>query len=70
MDESEFLKKVGKNIVAFRKKKGLRQIDLAYKLGMEDSSLRRIENGRTNTTLKMIYRISRCLNINACDLIK
>ena len=33
------------------------QLELASKIGIDDSSLRRIESGKTNPTLKTIYRI-------------
>lgn len=70
MDENQFLKKIGENIVNARESKGIKQIDLAIKLDMEASSLRRIERGRTNTTLKMIFRIASILEIEMQDIFK
>ena len=70
MDEDLFLKKIGENIVNVRNSKGLKQIDLAIKLNMEASSLRRIERGRTNTTLKILFRIAKALEIEVQDILR
>lgn len=66
----QLIKHIGKNIVEIRKIKGLRQSDLAAIIDMEDSSLRRIERGRTNTTIKMLFRIASALEVDFYDLIK
>ncbi len=55
MTENEFIKNVGENIAKIRKGKGLTQTDLAARLDMESSSLRRIENGRTQYHLKNAF---------------
>lgn len=64
MNEEEFIKFVGANIKKTRIEKGIKQIDLAIKIGIEDSSLRRIESGRTNPTLKTIFKIAEALEIS------
>lgn len=69
MTKEELQIKLGKKIVKLREAKGLKQIDLAHKLEIEDSALRRIEKGRTNTTLWMMQRISDALEINLSDLV-
>lgn len=68
-EKSELLKKIGENIVYYRNKKGLKQIDLAIATNMEDSALRRIEKGRTNPTVLNLYRICTALNIELKDLL-
>lgn len=70
MNEDEYIKRIGENIVFRRKELGIKQIDLAILVGIEDSSLRRIESGRTNPTFKTIYRIANALNCEVIDLFK
>ena len=70
MTDKEFLKKLGKRIVELRKQKSLKQIDLAGILEMEDSSLRRIESGRVNSTIVMLRKISKALNVSIDELLK
>ncbi len=67
-EEKEFIKKLGRRIVALRKEKKLKQIDLAIKINIEDSALRRIESGRTNPTLKTLLRIAEGLEVGFMEL--
>ena len=57
----EIQKNIGQRIVVLRKEKGISQIDLASKIEIEDSALRRIESGRTNPTLKTLLLVSNAL---------
>tara|TARA_B100000508_G_C11464864_1_gene281200 strand:- start:8284 stop:8532 length:249 start_codon:yes stop_codon:yes gene_type:complete len=66
--DNEVLKQLGERIVELRKDKGLKQIELAVKLGIEDSALRRIESGRTNPTTKTLLSIARELDVTIIDL--
>jgi len=59
----QFLVNLGKNITLLRKKKGLKQTDLAYKCNMEKSNLIRIEKGRTNPTSLTLFKLAKVLNI-------
>jgi len=68
MNDEIFLKKIGENIVKYRKAKGLKQIDLAIKLNMEDSALRRIEKGRINSSVLKLKKICGELNIDIKEL--
>jgi ribosome-binding protein aMBF1 (putative translation factor) len=69
MTKEEIQRKVGQRIVDLRKTKGLKQIELAYKLDIEDSALRRIEKGRTNCTIWLLYRISEALEVSLPELL-
>lgn len=69
MTKEELQKKIGERIVHLREDRGLRQIDLANKLEIEDSALRRIESGRTNCTIWTLYRISIALNCKLSELL-
>ena len=66
--EEEFIKNLGKRIVVLRKERKLKQIDLATKVNIEDSALRRIESGRTNPTVKTLLRIAEGLEVAFTDL--
>ena len=68
MNDEIFLKKIGENIVKYRKAKGLKQIDLAIKLNMEDSALRRIEKGRINSSVLKLKKICEELNVDIKEL--
>tara|TARA_R110000850_G_scaffold26358_8_gene75593 strand:+ start:909 stop:1124 length:216 start_codon:yes stop_codon:yes gene_type:complete len=71
MDEAEkLIKKIGENIVRLRKERNLTQVELAAKLDIEDSALRRIEKGRTNPTVKTLFAISRILKIEIQEMIE
>ncbi|MFY0602743.1 MAG: helix-turn-helix transcriptional regulator [Flavobacteriaceae bacterium] len=67
-DEEEYIKQLGKRIVALRNEKKLKQIELAAKVNIEDSALRRIESGRTNPTVKTLLRIAEGLEIDFLEL--
>ncbi|MFY0630007.1 MAG: helix-turn-helix transcriptional regulator [Flavobacteriaceae bacterium] len=66
--EEEFIKNLGKHIVVLRKEKKLKQIDLATKINIEDSALRRIESGRTNPTIKTLLRIAQGVEVEFTEL--
>ncbi len=69
-NEKEFVEIVGANIIRIRKSKSLKQNALADLLDMDDGSLRRIESGRTNPTLKIIYRVAKALNVDPSELLE
>jgi ribosome-binding protein aMBF1 (putative translation factor) len=73
MEKEDFLKKIGvdmqQNPVRLRDKRGLRQIDLAIELNIDDSSLRRIESGRTNPTIMTLKKIADVLKVNLSEIV-
>jgi len=69
MEKEDFLKKLGENIVRLRNNRGLRQIDLAIELNIDDSSLRRIESGRTNPTIITLKKIAEVLEVNLSEIV-
>jgi len=70
MNDEEYLIKLGERIVELRKEQNLRQIDLSDKVGIEDSSLRRIESGRVNSSINMLRKIASALEIEIIDLLR
>lgn len=69
MDDKLYLKKLGERIVQLRSAKSMRQIDLADKIGIEDSALRRIEKGRVNSSINMLRKIAKGLDISLVELL-
>lgn len=60
--------KLGKRIVQIRKEKGIKQVDLAVFVNIDDSSLRKIESGRTNPTTRTLEKIANALGVSIKDL--
>ncbi len=59
---------VGKRISVLRKQLKLTQAALASTAGMEESALQRIEAGRTNPTIKTLYKVAVALNVEIKEL--
>ena len=68
MRPEDFLIKLGRRIVEIRKEKGIKQVDLAFESELDDGSLRRIEDGRTNPTVKTLIKIANGLGVEVKDL--
>ncbi len=56
--EEELFQLVGLRIKRIRRSKGISQQVLAYQVDMEKTNISRIEGGRTNVTLKNVYKIA------------
>ena len=63
------LQKIGKNIRRIRKERHMCQIDLAIMVGIDRAYLSEIENGKTNTSINIIFAIADALNVNITNLI-
>lgn len=57
------MKYVLERIKSVRLKNGLRQRDLAEKLGIEQSHYSRLESGKMSLSLDDLHRIAKCLNV-------
>ena len=66
----EFIKSVGKQIKQIRTSKGLSLLDLSALSNIEKANLSKMENGKSNLTLKTLLTISEALNVNPYDLLK
>ncbi len=64
----EYQKKFGLQLKKLRISKGMSQLDLASYCNLEKTSISRIENGRTNTTLKTMVILSEALNVELKEL--
>ncbi|MGN0190183.1 MAG: helix-turn-helix domain-containing protein [Candidatus Cryptobacteroides sp.] len=68
MNENEIYIHIGNRIREFRLAKGITQQELADKCDLEIPNLSRIENGRTNPTVKTLFIICKALEIHMRDL--
>lgn len=60
---------IGERIKSVREQKGITQQDLAARCDFEKSNLSRIEAGRTNLTIKSLFKISTALDVEIKDLV-
>jgi transcriptional regulator with XRE-family HTH domain len=64
-----FLQKLGKRIAQIRKEKNLTQFELSILAKMDDSSIRRIESGRNNSSIIILVRLAEAMNISLKELL-
>lgn len=60
---------IGKRIRLIRRKVGLTQEDLSYKIGIHVSTLGRIERGEMNSPIQTINKIALSLKVKPKDLL-
>lgn len=69
MEDKKYLIELGEKIAELRKKKGWTQDELAKKLNIQRSSLTRIELGNVNSTINMLRKIAKALEVKTSALI-
>jgi len=69
MTVDEIYISIGKRIQSIRIEKGLTQQEVADLCEFEKASMSRIEAGRTNLTLKNLYKISRALGVKMREIV-
>lgn len=70
VDEKELLKRIGKNISNYRKKKDLTQVQFAELIEMNRSALARIEAGGVNSSIIRLSKIAIELDITIEELVR
>lgn len=70
MTDKQFLKKLGKKISQLRKDKGISVLNLAEKVEISRMELYRIEGGEVNSSINVLRRLAKELEIEAHELIK
>ena len=65
----QVLKNIGARIKEIRESKGISQQSLADACNFEKSNMSRIEAGRTNLTVRTLYKISQALGIKLSELV-
>ena len=68
MKKEEFLKKLGKNVIKIRTKKGWSQSDLARNCDKERQSIERLENGKINPSAYYLMQIADGLSVPLKEL--
>lgn len=69
MEKENDLKKLGDKFRLMRLRQGLSQVELADKIGKNQSSINRFENGNINPTYLYLLEICKGLNIPLLELI-
>lgn len=62
-----YQKKLGKRIKEVREDKELSQLDVASKCSYEKTTISRIENGRTNITLRTLVTLALAMEVELHD---
>ena len=65
---TKILEKLGQNLKKYRLKKGLTQEFLAEKVGIHPTYVGKLESGKNNPSIKMLYKITRALEIKLPEL--
>ncbi len=68
--ESDFFKRIGRNIKDIREKNGLNQKQLADLCDIEKPSMNRLEAGRTNVTAKTLLKVAKALHTDPSELVR
>lgn len=69
MEKEELLKKLGKNIIKIRTKKGWSQSELAWNCGKDRQSIERLENGKINPSIFYLKQIAEGLGITLKEML-
>lgn len=64
LDKNKTLKLLGNNIKSIRKKKNISQSELARLCLKDKQSIERVENGKTNPTVKYLIEIANSLDVS------
>lgn len=59
----------GKNLEKLRKRKGVSQMKLAQKSGLDLTTINELENGNRNPMLKTVWKIANALGMRTSDLV-
>lgn len=68
LSDKDLFELVGIRIRNIRKSQGVSQQILAYEVDMEKTNISRIEAGRTNVTIKNLYKIAQALGVTMKDI--
>lgn len=69
MQEENIYTLIGAKVKSLRESKGLTQIQVADLCDYEKTTISRIEAGRTNITVKTLYKLSHALHVPMKDLV-
>lgn len=66
--DTRLLENLGKNIKKYRLASKLTQEELAEIVGIHPTYVGKLESGKNNPSIKMIYKITRSLKISLLDI--
>lgn len=66
----EYQQVFGKRVREIRKERGLSQVELAAKVGIDRSYMGFLERGERNPSLEVIAKIAEALNVTPDELLK
>lgn len=69
LSDKDLFELVGIRIRNIRKSQGMSQQILAYEVDMEKTNISRIEAGRTNVTVKNLYKIAQALGVTMKEIV-
>lgn len=69
MQENNLYILIGLRVKSLRESKGMTQLDVAVFCNYDKTTISRIESGRTNITIKSLFKISRALEVQLKDLV-
>ena len=65
---TKVLERLGKNIKRYRKDKNYTQEKLSEKVGVHPTYIGKLESGKNNPSIMLIYKVSKALDIKLKDL--
>lgn len=65
---TKVLEKLGKNLKRYRLDCGMTQEVLAEKVGIHPTYVGKLESGKNNPSVKLLFKISRALGITLSDI--
>ena len=68
MEYKKVLKQLGQRLKEKRKEANLTQEQLAEIVGIHPTYVGKLEGGKNNPSVKMVYKITRALKIKFCDI--
>ena len=68
MTDEKILSEIGKRLIFLRKQKGLTQVELANRIGMEKSNYNILEKGKSNPQILTYVKICSALECDLKDL--
>lgn len=70
MHEHNILIGIGERIKMIRVKKNMTQNELALQCAFEKASMSRIESGKSNPTVRTLFKISNALDVHMIEFFK
>lgn len=64
-----FYKRLGEKLVCQRKRKQLSQEQLGLLSAIDRTYLARIEEGKANPSVKVLYKLAKILKVKLCELL-